>query len=102
MYRDVAQWSDIRDRVLRNGVSIQKVARETGISPKTVRKMLNHPLPQPYRPRNRRYPKLGPHIDSIQRMLGETLYCRRRPASRSKPSTSVFEIRRVFAAATAP
>jgi len=70
MYRDVAQWSDIRDRVLRNGVSIQKVACETGISPKTVRKMLDHPLPQPYRPRNRRYPKLGSHIGSIQRMLG--------------------------------
>src|SRR5215470_1198216 len=69
MYRDVAQWSCIRDRVLRKGVSIRRVARETGISPKTVRKMLDHPLPQPYRPRSRRYPKLGPHTGSIQRML---------------------------------
>ena len=71
MYRDVAQWSGIRDRVLRNGVSIRQVARETGISRKTVRKMLDHPLPQPKRPRSRRYPKLGPHTGSIQRMLRE-------------------------------
>lgn len=71
MYRNVAQWSAIRDRVLRKGISIRQVARETGISPKTVRKMLDHPLPQPCRPRSRRYPKLGPHTGSIRRMLGQ-------------------------------
>jgi transposase len=71
MYRDVAQWSGIRDRVLRKGVSIRQVARETGISPETIRKMVNHPLPLPYRPRSRRHPKLGPHMGSIQRMLQE-------------------------------
>jgi len=71
MYRDIAQWSGIRDRVLRKGKSIRQVARETGISPKTIRKMLDHPLPLPCRPRSRRYPKLGPHIGSIQRMLGQ-------------------------------
>jgi transposase len=71
MYRDVVQWSGIRDRVLRKGVSIRQVARETGISPETIRKMLDHRLPQPYRPRRRRYPKLGPHTGSIQRMLRE-------------------------------
>jgi len=71
MYRDVAQWSGIRDQVLRKGVAIRQVVRETGISRKTVRKMLDHPLPQPYRPRSRRYPKLGPHTSSIQRMLRE-------------------------------
>ena len=48
MYRDLAQWSDIRDQILRKGVSIRQVVRETGISHKTVRKMLDHPLPQPY------------------------------------------------------
>jgi transposase len=71
MYRDVAQWSSIRRRILRDGVSIRQVTRETGISPKTVRKMLDHPLPEPYKPRNRRYPKLGPHIASVQRMVEE-------------------------------
>ena len=71
MYRDLAQWSGIRDQVLRKGISIRQVVRETGISGKTVRKMLDHPLPQPYRPRSRRYPKLGPHTSSVQRMLRE-------------------------------
>ena len=71
MYRDVAQWSSIRHRILRKGVSIRQVVRETGISRKTVRKMLDHPLPQPYGPRSRRYPKLGPHTASVQRMLRE-------------------------------
>src|SRR3954452_12460720 len=71
MYRDVAQWSSIRRRILQDGVSIRQVARETGISPKTVRKMLDLPLPKLYGPRNRRYPKLGPHIASVQRMVEE-------------------------------
>jgi transposase len=71
MYRDLVQWSGIRRRILREGVSISQVVRETGISRKTVRKMLNHPLRKPYGPRNRRYPKLGPHTASVQRMLRE-------------------------------
>ena len=71
MYRDVAQWSSIRRQILQDGVSIRQVARETGISPKTVRKMLDQPLPKPYGPRSRRYPKLGPHIASVQRMVEE-------------------------------
>jgi hypothetical protein len=71
MYRDVAQWSGIRRRILREGVSIRQVVRETGISCETVRKMLKHPLPKPYGPRNRRYTRLGPHTASVQRMLRE-------------------------------
>ena len=71
MYRDVAQWTGIRRRILREGVSIQQVVRETGISRTTVRKMLNHSEPKPYGPRGRKYPKLGPHITSIQAMLRE-------------------------------
>jgi transposase len=71
MYRDAGQWSDIRNRILRKGASIRQVVRETRISRKTVRKMLDHPLPQPYGPRGRRYPKLGPHTASVQRMLRE-------------------------------
>jgi transposase len=71
MYRDAAQWLSIRRRILQDGVSIRQVARETGISPRTVRKMLDHPLPKPYKPRSRRYPKLGPHIASVRRMVEE-------------------------------
>lgn len=71
MYRDTAQWSEIRDRVLRKGVSIRQITRETGINRVTVRKMLNHSLPLPPRPRKRTHRKLGPHTSSIQRLLKE-------------------------------
>jgi transposase len=71
MYRDVAQWSRIRKEVLRKGVSIRQVARETGIDPRTIGKMLDHPVPLPFQSRRRRYPKLGPHIGSIQQLLRE-------------------------------
>jgi len=101
MYRDLAQWSGIRDQILRKGVSIRQVVRETGISYTTVRKMLDYRLPQPYPPRSRRYPKLGPHTGSVQRILRANATLPPRPASPSRPSTSVSEIRRVFAAATA-
>jgi lambda repressor-like predicted transcriptional regulator len=50
MYRDAGQWSDIRNRILRKGASIRQVARETGVHRNTVRKMLDHPLPQPRAP----------------------------------------------------
>src|SRR4051812_21695362 len=71
MYRDVAQWLDIRHQILVQGVSIRRVARETGIDPKTVRKMRDQPLPLPYGPREHRCPKLGPHTATVRRMLQE-------------------------------
>lgn len=71
MYRDVVQWSGIRNLILERGASIKQVAREKGISRKTVRKMLCYPLPQPYGPRQPRHPTLGPHTVSIRRMLHE-------------------------------
>lgn len=71
MYRDVVQWSKVRHQVLVEGVPRRQIARETGISLKTIRKMLAHPHPQPYGPRSRRYPKLGPYTASIRRLLRE-------------------------------
>ena len=102
MYRDVAQWSNIRHRILEKGISIRQVVRETGISRKTVRKMLDHPLPQPYGPRSRRYPKLGPHTASVQRMLRENATL---PPSARLSVKAIYERIRDeegFAAATAP
>jgi len=72
MYRDVVQWSKIRHLILVQGRSIRWVASEKGIDPKTVRKMLDHVLPQPRTARRaNRYPKLGPHTASIRRLLRE-------------------------------
>jgi hypothetical protein len=69
MYRDVVQWSKIRHRILVKGDSRRQVTRETGISANTIDKMLAHRHPQPYLPRSHRYPRLGPHVASIHRML---------------------------------
>lgn len=71
MYRDVAQWSSIRNQILRKDTPIRQVARETGINRDTIRKMLDHPHPPPYGPRSRNFPKLGPHTSSVRRMLQE-------------------------------
>ena len=71
MYRNVVQWSKIRHRILVKGDSRRQVARETGISTRTIDKMLAHHHPQPYGSRIRRYPKLGPHTASIRRLLRE-------------------------------
>jgi transposase len=71
MYHDVVQWSKIRHRVLVEGISQRQIVRETGINRATVRKMLAYPQPQPYGPRSRSYPKLGPHTASVRRMLQE-------------------------------
>ena len=49
MYRDVTQWTRIRRRVLTRGVSQKQIARETGISRETVRKMVEFPVPPGYR-----------------------------------------------------
>jgi transposase len=69
MYRDVAQWTKVRRKVLEEGVSRRQLARETGISRPTIQKMLLHAYPQPGRPRPPRYPKLGDHIHTVDRLV---------------------------------
>jgi hypothetical protein len=69
MYRDVAQWLDIRHRILMQGVSIRRIAFETKIDRKTVYRIRDQPLPLPYKPRSQRCPKLGPHTASVRRTL---------------------------------
>jgi transposase len=71
MYRDVAQWTKIRNRIQVDGISRRQVARETGISPKTISKILAHTHPQRLAPKRRNFRKLGSHTASIQRMLQE-------------------------------
>jgi hypothetical protein len=69
MYRDVGQWRDIRRRILEKGIPKKRISAETGISRKTINKMLAHEHPPGYRPRRRRYPKLAPYINTIDRLL---------------------------------
>jgi hypothetical protein len=48
MYRDRVQWTKIRRRILEDQIPIRQVVRETGISRKTIRKMLVYRWPKPY------------------------------------------------------
>ncbi len=48
MYRDPQFWKKIRRRILVDGVTIRQVANTTGISRKTVRKILANDAPKPY------------------------------------------------------
>jgi hypothetical protein len=59
MYREVAQWRHIRRRIQEEETPKKQVSRETGISRRTINKMLTHEHPPGYGPRPPRYPKLG-------------------------------------------
>jgi transposase len=65
MHRDVAQWAMVRRKVLEEGLSRRQLARETGLSRNTIRKMLRHELPQPYGPRTPRHPSLRLHTATL-------------------------------------
>ncbi len=73
MYGDVAQWQHIRRRFKQNGTPKKQISRETGISRRMINKMLAHENPPGYGPRLPRYPKLGPHIPTIERLLQTTV-----------------------------
>ena len=68
----MADWADIRRRVLVEGVSKRQILRETGMHWKTLQKMLTHPEPPGYRQRKvRAQPKLGPYQERIEQILKE-------------------------------
>src|SRR3954447_8938402 len=71
MYCNAKQWHRIRRSILENGAPKKRVSRETGISRKTINKMLTHKNPPGYAPRRRNYPKLGPYIPRINQLLFE-------------------------------
>ena len=66
------QWSEIRRRVLVEGVSRRQVLRETGMHWQTLKKILEHSQPPGYRQaRTRTRQKLGPYMGRIEQILKE-------------------------------
>ena len=62
------QWSEIRRRVLVEGVSRRQILRETGMHWRTLRKILTHSEPPGYRQKQpRSKPKLGPYLGRMSR-----------------------------------
>jgi len=72
VYSKMDEWNEIRQRVIRDGVSRRAIARETGYHHSTVKKIVENPAPPGYRQSvPRPSPKLGPHVDWIKSVLAE-------------------------------
>lgn len=72
MYLDMEEWSEIRRRVLVEGVSRRQILRETGMHWLTLKKILEHSEPPGYRQqRPQRKKKLGPYEERIEQILKE-------------------------------
>ena len=70
MYRDMDQWTDIRNRIERGRASKREILRETGMHWKTLEKILQHPEPPGYRMKQERpKPKIGPFLERIGDIL---------------------------------
>ena len=87
MFRDMQKWTEIRRRVLRDGESIRQIQRETGLHFTTVKRVLTHAAPPPFRCGERLKPKIGPFLDRIAEILG---------ADKDSPKKQRHTAKRVF------
>ena len=70
MYTDMQMWTQIRRRVLVEGVSKRQILRETGLHWKTLEKILTFSEPPGYRLKAvRPQPKLGSYLDRIRQII---------------------------------
>jgi transposase len=82
------QWSEIRRRVLTEGLSKREACAHYGVHWKTLEKMLTHVEPPGYRQRQARAkPRLDPFLPAIQAML---------ESDRSAPPKQRHTARRIF------
>jgi transposase len=66
------EWTEIRRRVLAEGISRRQILRETGMHWLTLQKVLAHSEPPGYRQRqSRRKRKLGEYVGRIEQILKE-------------------------------
>jgi len=63
------KWNWIRQRVLRDGVSIREIQRETGLHFNTVKRILAHASPPEFRCPERIRPKIDPYMERIAGIL---------------------------------
>lgn len=89
MYADMHWWSEIRRRVLVEGVSKREILRETGLHWSTLEKILTHSEPPGYRgPAARDKPRLGPYLDRIREILEADKAC---PPKQRHTAKRIFE-----------
>ena len=63
------KWNWIRQRVLRDGVSIREIQRETGLHFNTVKRILAHASPPEFRCPEQIRPKIDPYMERIAGIL---------------------------------
>ena len=70
VYRIMEQWTEIRQRVLRDGVRKRQNMRETGMHWETLKKILEHSSPpEHWRTKLPKKPKIDPYIDRIRQIF---------------------------------
>jgi transposase len=82
------KWCDIRQRVLRDGVSIRQIQRETGLHFETIKKVLTHSSPPQFRLPERPKPKIGPYLGRISDILDSD---RELPRKQRHTAKRIFE-----------
>ena len=63
------KWCEIRRRVLRDGVSIRQIQRETGFHFETIKKILAYSSPPKFQTPIRPKTKIGPYLERIGGIL---------------------------------
>ena len=65
-------WSEIRRRVWTGELSMRQACSEYGLNFRTIDKIVRHPEPPPYQPKQpRAKPTLGPYLPIIQQILAD-------------------------------
>ena len=82
------QWCRIRQRVLREGVSIRQIQRETGLHFDTIKKVLAHSSPPAFQCPDRPQPKIGPYLERISEILEAD---KERPKKQRHTAKRIFE-----------
>jgi transposase len=89
MFTDMKQWTEIRRRVLDEGISRRQILRETGLHWQTLKKILDHSGPPGYRQAAARpKKKLGPYVGRIEQILKED---RTMPKKQRHTAKRIFE-----------
>ena len=63
------EWLQIRERVLREGVSKRQILRETGMHWTTLERILSHPIPPGYCRKKPISSKIDPYLKRIRKIL---------------------------------
>jgi transposase len=88
VFTDMEKWSEIRRRVLVDGLGKRAACRQYGIHYKTLRKILTHPEPPAFRRPERRRPSvLGPLLPVVHQILRDD---RRAPGKQRHTAVRIF------------